>query len=102
MAAPLWVFLMAAATNAAACWGDVTEIPVCERTCVCRRGFFVCTNLPKEAYSSALISRESTVSKVNFDEPYGYHFRKNFINNFVRSPPCAIFAPLFKPRWRNR
>ena len=42
---PLWVFLMAAAINAAACWGDVTEIPVCERMCVCRRGF-LCLVVP--------------------------------------------------------
>ncbi len=41
MAAPILAFLMAAAINVAVSWGDVTVIPVCERRCVCGRGFFL-------------------------------------------------------------
>ena len=37
---------MAAATNVAAGWGDITKIPVCERRCVCGRGFlYLCLSV---------------------------------------------------------
>jgi hypothetical protein len=54
---------MAAAINVAVSWGDVTEIPVCERMCVCGRGFIVCCSFAEDDF---IIKQASATPLLNF------------------------------------